>query len=136
MKTLLLVLTAQIPTAYLWYPMAYRLLGRLGMGTASSSFVYERFRAVAYLAGVGLSFPVPSSSQWVYWVMVMLVAPAAASMFGAVQACTAREPLIQARDIRSLLREQRRTVPPARGKGRSRSVAGSWRDQRKINRKS
>lgn len=94
MNTLAVVTFTQIATAYLWYPVAYRLTARSNLHPANER-MYEYHRPYAYLLGVALAYILPASQKlsYVYWVTILLVIPLGAATMAAMLARVRREEL-------------------------------------------
>ena len=90
MSDLVVIALTQIATAFLWYPVAYRLTERTGLAPANDR-MFEYHRPYAYLLGVAFAYLTPTSASPAYWVMLLVVIPLGASTITALLARVRRE---------------------------------------------
>lgn len=94
MNPLILVAITQVATAYLWYPVVYRLTARTQL-TPTNERMYEYHRPYAYLLGVAMAYIVPAglTTTVVYWITLLVVIPPGAAFLAAMLARVRREDL-------------------------------------------
>lgn len=94
MNTLAVVALTQIATAYLWYPVTYRLTARTNLPPANER-MYEYHRPYAYLLGVAMGYIMPAgqAQSFGYWVTLLVVIPLGAAFLAAMLARVRREEL-------------------------------------------
>ena len=90
MSDLIVIVLTQIATAFLWYPVAYRLTERTGL-VPTNDRMFEYHRPYAYLLGVAFAYLTPTSASPAYWVMLLVIIPLGSSMLAALLARVRRE---------------------------------------------